>query len=372
MKNGLFIICDANYNLTNAESNGVAKKIFAQLSVFNDGDTMRCKIVNLYHKRKYDLRLFITYLLFDIYKNIPIDLNDLDFIYMRRIVPLHFGIIKLFQKIKKKNQYCKIVYELPTYPYDEEHKTIRSKVGLYIDKLFRKNLKKYVDRIATVSNDSIIFGIPTIKIINGINCASIPIKKPLQNGRNIHLIAVAQFTRWHGYDRLIEGLNNYYKKNQEQMVYIHFVGDGPSLPCYKHLVKQYNLSAYVFFYGLLYGEELANVFNKTNIAICSLGGQRKGLCLSSELKSREYLVRGLPMIVSTKIDIIPPNFKYCLYVPEDESAINIEHIVVFYNKLLIDRSVHEMTSEIRKFAEENCEMAKTMLPVLNYINSDLI
>jgi glycosyltransferase involved in cell wall biosynthesis len=366
MKKGLFIIYDANFNSTNAESNGIAKKILNQLSVFNDGDAMQCEIVNIYHKYKNDLRLFISYLLFDTYRNLSIDLNDLDFIYMRRIVPLHYGIIRLFQKIKKKNKNCKIVYELPTYPYDKEHKTIRSKVGLSIDRLFRKNLKKYVDRIATVSNDSIIFGIPTVKIMNGINCASIPTKKPSSSDKDIHLIAVAQFTQWHGYDRLIEGLNNYYKRNQGKIVYIHFVGDGPSLPYYKHLVEQYNLSAYIFFHGLLYGEELTNVFNKANLAVSSLGTHRIGIYLGSFLKTREYLARGLPMISSTKIDIIPSNFKYCLYVPEDESAINIEHIVVFYNKLLVNQSVPEMISEIRKFAEENCEMTKTMRLVVEY------
>jgi hypothetical protein len=370
MKKGLFIICDTNFNSTNAESNGVVKKILAQLSVFNNEDTMQCEIINLYHilyhKRKYNIILFITYLLFDIYRNVIVDLNDFDFIYIRKITPLHYGVIKLFQRIKKNNQNCKIVYELPTYPYDKEHKTMRSKVGLFIDRIFRKNLRKYVDRIATLSNDSIIFEIPTIKIMNGINCASIPIKKPSPDDKNIHLIAVAQFAQWHGYDRLIKGLNNYYKINQEQMVYIHFVGEGPGLPYYKHLVEQYNLSAYIFFCGLLYGEELTNVFNKANLAVSSLGTHRIGIYLGSFLKTREYLARGLPMISSTKIDIIPSNFNYCLYVPEDESSINIEKIVAFYNNLLIDKSASEMIREIRKFAEENCEISKTMQSVVEY------
>jgi hypothetical protein len=78
----------------------------------------------------------------------------------------------------------------------------------------------------------------------------------------------------------------------------------------------------------------------------------------------------MPIISSTKIDVIPPNFKYCLYVPEDESAINIERVVAFYTSLLTEQSVPEITSEIRRFAEENCDMAKTMLPVIEYIGSN--
>jgi glycosyltransferase involved in cell wall biosynthesis len=367
MKKGLFVICDRNFSSDNAESNGVVKKIFAQFSVLNNGDTIQCKIINLHHKYKNDAIMVISYLLFDLYKNIKLDLNDLDFIYMRRITPLHYGVIKLFQRIRKINQSCKIVYELPTYPYDKEHKTIRSKVGLCIDRFFRKKLIKYVDRIATVSDDSIIFGIPTIKFTNGINCVNIPIQIPAFN-ENINLIVVAQFTKWHGYDRLIEGVNNYYKKNIKKRVYVHFVGDGKELSYFKYLVQQYNLSEYITFYGRLTGKRLANVFNKSNLAINSLGSHRIGIYLTSALKSREYLARGLPMISSTKIDVLPPDFKYCLYVPEDESPINMDDIVAFYDTLLINRTVPKMIKEIRQFAEKNCDISKTMLPVIEYIN----
>jgi glycosyltransferase involved in cell wall biosynthesis len=366
MKKGLFIICDPNLASTSGESNGIAKKILAQFSVLNNNDTLQCKIINLYHKHKSDIMLFISYLLFDRYKNIT-DLNNLDFIYMRRIIPLHYGIIKLFQRIKKINPNCKIVYELPTYPYDKEHKMIRSKVALSIDRYFRKNLKNYIDRIATVSDDSIIFEIPTIKFVNGIICADIPIQIPPMNDKNIHLIAVAQFTQWHGYDRLIEGLNNYYKINKNQAVYIHLIGDGPELQHYRHLVQQYELSSYIFFYGLLYGEELTKAFNKANIAVSSLGTHRIGLYLGSFLKTREYLARGLPMIASTRIDILPSDFKYCLYFPEDESAINIEHIVAFYTNLLNNQTIPEMIKEIRQFAEENCDISKAMQLVIEYL-----
>jgi glycosyltransferase involved in cell wall biosynthesis len=367
VKKGVFIIYDMNFNSTAAESNGIVKKILGQLSVFNNDDTIKCKIINLHYKHKYDLIRFISYLFLDMYKNITIGLDDIDFLYVRRIMPVHYGIIKLFYRIKKNNKNCKIVYELPTYPYDNEHKTLRSKVGLYIDKLFRNKLKKYVDRIATVSDDSIIFGIPTIRFANGIICSNIPVQTPKENDKNIHLILVAQFTQWHGYDRLIEGLNNYYKKNQHQLVYVHFVGDGPELQSYKYMVKKYDISAYIFFYGLLYGEELNKVFNKANLAVGSLGSHRIGIYLTSALKSREYLARGLPMISSTRIDVLPFDFKYCLYVPEDDSPIDIECIVEFYKKLLTNHTVPEMINEIRTFAEENCDVSKTMQPVIKYL-----
>lgn len=142
----------------------------------------------------------------------------------------------------------------------------------------------------------------------------------------LNLIVVAQFAPWHGYDRLIEGIKDYYSKETTKKVYVHFVGSEEQINIYKKLVKYYHLSEYIFFHGPLFGKQLTDMFNNSDIAICGLGGHRKSIYLSSELKSREYLARGIPMISSTKIDILPDDFIYCLYVPSDDSPINIKII----------------------------------------------
>jgi glycosyltransferase involved in cell wall biosynthesis len=364
MKKGVFITEGKSININFAEANGVSKKIISQVKVLNSDKEMTCKLLVF---PVIQIRYIFWHVFGNGYKRFLDEVLDIDFIYFRRIIPVNNPLIKFLKKIKKHNHNCKIVYEIPTYPYDKEHHGFVEKISLCIDKIFRNGLKEYVDRIVTLNDDSIIFGIPTIKIINGVSCTDIPIQVPSIYDNNIHLIAVAQFSRWHGYDRLIEGLNNYYKKNHNQKVYIHFVGDGPELQYYKHLVQQYNLSAYIFFYGLLSGEDLINVFNKANLAVCSLGSHRKGIYLSSELKSREYFARGLPMIASTRIDVLPPDFEYCLYVSEDENSIDIEYIVAFYAKLLINQTVPEMINKIRRFAEENCDISKTMQPVIEYL-----
>jgi glycosyltransferase involved in cell wall biosynthesis len=237
------------------------------------------------------------------------------------------------------------------------------------DKILCKQLKKYVDRIVTYSKHEKIFDIPTVHIVNGIDCSLIPIiNKVIHKDQIINLIIVAQFSKWHGYDRLINGLYNYYKQGASYKVYIHFVGDGIELSFYKNLVQQYNLLEYIFFHGLLFGDKITEIFNKSDIAVCSLGGHRKELYLSSELKSREYLVRGMPMISSTKIDVLPDNFKYCLYVPEDESPINILTIVQFYQNLIAQKDISKISSEIRQFAENYCDMSITMKPVIDYLS----
>lgn len=72
------------------------------------------------------------------------------------------------------------------------------------------------------------------------------------------------------------------------------------------------------------------------------------------------------MVSSTKIDILPDDFKYCLYVPEDESPVDMYHVIEFYQNLQKYQTSQGIIHEIRRFAENNCDMSKTMQPVINY------
>ena len=93
---------------------------------------------------------------------------------------------------------------------------------------------------------------------------------------------------------------------------------------------------------------------------------KKNIYLSSELKSREYLCRGLPIISSTKIDIIPNNFKYIFKVPEDNSNIDINSVIKFVQNIYVNDKIKQnstvqlVSSEIRQFAEKNCSMEIAM------------
>lgn len=72
----------------------------------------------------------------------------------------------------------RIALEIPTYPYDAEFAQSPAvrKLKLRIDRMFRCRMARYVDRIVTFSDDTEIFGRPTIRISNGIDFGSIPLK----------------------------------------------------------------------------------------------------------------------------------------------------------------------------------------------------
>lgn len=363
---GLYIYVSKNNDEISSNSVGILKKIFSQYEVLKDRVSKDFEIKNVFKNNKYNK--FQTFLFHLFSKNIFdfefLDSDSCDYIYIRRLLPNNRCLLQALKKVKYKNPSCKIVYEIPTYPYDMEHKGFSGKMFLFVDRIYRGKLHKYVDRIATLTDDKEIFGCKTLKITNGVDCSSIPIcKKENLDKNHINLIAVAQFSFWHGYERVIEGLSKY--KNND--VFLHLVGNGEELEKYKSLVKKYGLENKVIFYGPLSGDELSAVFDIADVAICSLACHKKNIKLSAELKSREYLCRGLPMIASTKIDILSNDHKFCFRVPEDDSPINIEEIVTYVKDLYKDGR-RETIENIRKFAEDSCSMEKSMENVLQFFS----
>ena len=346
------------------KEDGVCKKIKMQIDSLNKSG-LSIYNYNFILPNRYRNKIFSLFNPYYFTNKVKNDFFNYDFYYIR--FPLcSFAFLNLLKYIKKYGK-GKILVEIPTFPYEEEIK------GCFFDilneKLFRNKLKKYVNVFTTYSIDKEIYGVPALYFKNGIDCTNIPVvDKKLINQNTIHFLAIAIFSIWHGYDRLINGLYNYYKKNVNKIVYLHLVGDGNQIEYYKNLVNKYNLQKYISFYGFLSGDKLSEIINKSDVGVCSLGNHRTNIFLSSELKSREYLASGLPIISSTKIDVLPDDFKYCLYVPEDESPIDIYSIINFYNKIISEENITQITANIRQFAEENCDINITMKPVVEYLS----
>lgn len=142
---------------------------------------------------------------------------------------------------------------------------------------------------------------------------------------------------------------------------------------YQKIVKERGLENYVIFHGYLMGDELDEFYNGIDLGICSLGGHRKGLYgFTSELKSREYLARGLAVVSSMRIDVFDEwEFPYKLYVPQDESNISIERIVEFYEQILQTKTTGMIAEEIRKYAMKKVGLEKMVEPVAEYIGNIL-
>lgn len=279
--------------------------------------------------------------------------QGIQFVYARCFQNANPFLIRLFRKLRKFG--IKAVTEIPTYPYDQEFATFsrQERLGLKIDQMFRNQLAREMSAIVTFSDEERIFGQRTIRISNGVDFDSIPLHqfKPVDDA--IHLIGVAEVHLWHGYDRLIAGLGEYYMNTSSpRNIVFHIVGGvdpfdlygGGNYPGIQTLIDQYGLQEHVVFHGQLFGEELDKVFNQSCFAIGSLARHRSGITVIKTLKNREYATRGVPFIYSEQ-DSDFDHQPYVVKAVPDESPIDIQQILDFIN------THHFRPEEIRKTVE---------------------
>lgn len=351
---------------------GIEKKVIAQIDTFNKIN-LECNLVTLPYKcnsiNKILSRLpFINTMPKWQYNN---EFDNIDYLYFRRPPYISKATLRFLKQLRKKNKNIKILYEIPTYPYDKEM-TIRKIDIPYLikDRYNRRKIVGLVDRVVTLTNDEYIFGIPTLKITNGIDLDSVkPISSIKEPSDVIVLTAVAMFADWHGYDRLIEGIYNYYKNGGNRNIILNLIGRGAVLSNYKQLTLKYNLENNVIFHGVKSGKELDEIYRITDISIDALGMYRKNNYFSSSLKSREYLAKGLPIVIGCKLDLIENNtFKYYLEFENNSSPINIEKVTEFYDKVYLSNETRQdVIFNIRHFAEQTCSMSKAMESVISYL-----
>lgn len=263
--------------------------------------------------------------------------NRIDFVYVRSFHNANPWTIHFFRALHACG--IKIAMEIPTYPYDAEYMgfPLKTRLELLVDKMFRRALARETDAIVTFSNDTTIFGQRTIRISNGVDFDIQPLRRPRTERTNeIHLILVAEVHYWHGVDRLLTGLGEYYQNEASTMVHLHVVGGvGPSewensihAKGFREIIEKYHLEPYTHFYGTLYGEKLNTLFHQADFAIGSLARHRCGISHIKPLKNREYAARGFCFAYSECDDDFD-NKPYVLKFPADESPIEIQRILDF-------------------------------------------
>lgn len=299
------------------DENGFQKRIFGNKVIDNYGNGYKAKLYKWIHFSSLTEAILNS---------------GIKFIYIRSFYNTNPPLLKMLKKLHEAG--IKIVMEVPTYPYDSEFRNspLKDKFRGFINKLYRKELKRYIYRIVTFTDYPTIHGIRTINISNGIDFDSIKMKKIVNNTPSkLTMIGVADIHYWHGFDRVIEGLHQYYKDPQTVDVYFNIVGEGveKEVAMMKSMTKKYGLEKYVKFLGSSFGDELDNLFEKSDFGIASLGRHRSGITYIKTLKNREYAARGIPFIYS-EIDDDFEQMPYVMKANPDESPINVKSIVDFY------------------------------------------
>lgn len=258
--------------------------------------------------------------------------NEVRFIYFRFNACSNLEIVRFFRKLKLAG--IKQVIEIPTYPYDGEVVNPWNKFVI-IDKLTRRMLMKQFDSVVTFSSKPRIFGQRTINISNGVDFDRMPIVQRKEHV-GVNLLAVANMTPWHGYDRVIDGIEEYYKHNPEIVVKFHIVcgKDTPYIVELRKSVESRGLAENVIFHGEVNGTDLDELFNSCDLAIGSLGRHRNGITNLKTLKNVEYAARGVPFVYS-EINEDFENKPYIAKISQDDTPVNIQFLIDFLDSVRV-------------------------------------
>jgi glycosyltransferase involved in cell wall biosynthesis len=206
---------------------------------------------------------------------------------------------------------------------------------------------------------------PTVVVGNGIDSQKTPARKLAPyDGQTLQcLLLSGSRAIWHGVDKVIRGLQQYQGTTR---IVFHAVGEFFNEEI--QLANNLPPNVSVHFSGTLSGKALDELFDCCHIGISSLAPHRKNMAECTSLKTREYLIRGLPIVMAYydtdltgKADIAP----FILSLKADETPLNFEQVINFVETLY---QTPEQLLSIRSIADQYISMrskAQQMIAALS-------
>ena len=325
---------------------GITRKVFSEIASFRkigykvyysgylkDGVAIFDNESNIVLKKKYPFKneSLIHIIRRPMLINLCIDyMKKCDLNFSFSYVRYHFfdrKYLKLLSSLNLKSD--KVIIEAHSAPKFPKDFSIMRCVG-WKDSRWNKLAKKYVDLVASMSDEERLWGIDTVKITNGIDVKAIRKHKYSGDKNKINLIAVSFESPVHGYDRIIRGIREYYDNGGKRKITFHIVGT--TMRQTDNLISDLGLSDICIKYGPKVGEELDDIYDKANIGIGCLANHRIGSKFGSALKTKEYIAKGIPFVYGWQ-EAVLEGFEFALKFELCEAPIDIEKIIIFFDNL---------------------------------------
>lgn len=362
------------FNIKETAHLGVAKKIGYQLramrSLGHDVDIAYCADDNLIIENgsgdsvSYKAKAGKTHYRKSVKEVLRGIATEYDLIYIRYPGSIDYYIEQTFKTLHAMGK--KVVLEMPTYPIggemmdilknlknNHEYVQLAKRCIVYgIHRVLSRRISSYLTCIVSCSEADLIWGTRVINIENGIDCDAVSIQDHKQHKNDeINLIFVAVFAVWHGLDRLIYGLNEYYEdfKRGNPIINLTLVGQSEELERVISLKVFSQVAEHINVLGAVFGSDLDEEYNKADIAVSSLGMHRIGLKSGSTLKTREYCAKGIPFIYGYEEKGIDDDFPFAMRIPATEEPVNLLDVVDFYKGLQGKEYSQEMHEFSRKY-----------------------
>lgn len=215
-----------------------------------------------------------------------------------------------------------IFLDVPTYPYENE----LSSEQKIIDAAFKPELHgKFAAVFCVTPPDDVdeIFGSPCHPSFNGINTAEIPCSPSGWHHDSFNIIAMGWLAHWHGFDRVISGLSGFITRFPDVEITLHVVGDGNHRVKLEEYTVEERCERQVHFWGSRDGQELNEIFSRCQLGVGSLGMHRQFLTKGEPLKTREYIARGFPVVLSYEDPLLKNKLPGLFKVAANDSKIDL-------------------------------------------------
>lgn len=298
---------------------------------------------------------------------------DIQFIYIRKTF-ISVRFISVLKKIRRKKTDIKVILEIPTYPYDCE---LISQGLINVPILFRESMARHylaglVDLLAVVGEtERRLWNIETVEMYNGIDVNNTNVRDPKNDDDVIRVVCAANFSDYHGVDRFIDGMKQYYLASGKRKIELYLAGSGTEKYESQVANSEVEIADKIFFLGKLNPKQMDCLYDECDIGIVTLGYSRIGLKLNTTIKSKEYLAVGLPFITDTPIDVFHGEDKtYCLQVEYGDCPLKMQDILDFYDKMYGKGSLdkkREVALRMHEDALKCADIHTTMRPVIKYL-----
>lgn len=298
-----------------------------------------------------------------------------DYAYVRKMVSL-----PSFEALLRRlhGQKTKVILEIPTYSTSKISEDAQSgrRFRVAIAPAMRqieRRCARSVDLYSVIGEPAqSIFGVRAVNINNGMNALNadeLPVRNFTPKNGEYHLLALGHMREYHGIRRIVEGMHQYYENGGSADVILHVVGldaDG-CLARVAEQAKSCGLEDKIRLEGFQTGEALDRICDQCCVAFCALAYYIKGGIVGNELKTREYMSRGIPFVMAVPDASVPENARYVLRVENDASAINISEIIDFSDRVSADPAVIE---EMRQYALKNMTWIPQLEKVLRAVDAE--
>lgn len=308
------------------------------------------------HKKlfHYLRRDFLIHNVCQYWKNLD---ADFDLCYLR----FHFFDRKFRRMLRQMKKTSLVVIEAHGYPYREWKLSARSLFINVRDVIFEPFCRSQIDLVAAISNHDNIWGRKTVFIDNAVDVHSIKIHERTPQKNELNLISVAIEQAYHGFEKIILGLSQYYKNGGTRSITVYMVGEYREKT--KKLVKDLQMGRHIVFTGKLHGTSLDEAYDKSDLAIGTFS-KRANDEYGSSIKTKEFFAKGIPFINGWREYSFDDSCPYMKRFDMNVSHIDFHEVVRFYDGIKGDAG---LKYKMRKFAEENFTWKKQFKRVFSEI-----